>query len=240
MMTMDEWDILSNLTYLYERQNIFHLVGSPLAERSKLPIKMRSKISLSTDFLMKTVTCVENIVAQSYDVRRLSIAARYRLVKNNAIHVGGFNAAMVDKYLGLCTNDDFSALFSKTYTPVGHAKVIRLIKKMDDDMKLLEILLFIMMFSTNFSIVRYDPTDDMRTVPSSLELFRIQNKYATTLWKYMEYRFGESETVLRYSSMVMSMIEIHDFYRLMDNDERFMSLLDEVTLRVGKVALVDV
>ena len=239
MMTMHEWTLISNLIHLYDRPNTFQSIDFMLQEQMKLPMKLRWKLSSSANIMFASAICIETIVQQSPDIRTLSIPARHRLVKNNIIQVGGFNSMIVDKHFGLSENQDLTTAFENLFGSEGVAQVIWLPKKMDGNIMLMKIMLFIMFFSSNFSIVRFDPTDDLRTIPSSLELSRIQDTYVTMMWKYMRYRFGQSEAVLRYSSMIGTILGLYRLYEVVEKMEVFQYMLSQMTTKMENLILIN-
>lgn len=237
MMTMYEWTLISNLTHLYDQQNIFQCIGSMLQEQSAIPVKARLKVSSSVNIMMTSTTCVQNIVLQSQDIQSLSFPALHQLIKNNYVQVGGFNATLIDKNLQITTDRSLISNVGNLFGPYGTARVIRFLQRLDSNIMLLKILLFIMLFSSNFSIVRFDPNDGMQTGSASVELSQIQDKYVTILWKYMEYRFGYTETVLRFSSMVGSIVALYQLYEIVDEIEVFRYMLKEVATKMQNLVL---
>ncbi len=70
------------------------------------------------------------------------------------------------------------------------------------------LVLSVITFSSNCSIVIFDDQENITTISSSLDLIHVQNVYVTMLWKYLIYLYGFKEATLRFSSIVKSIIDV--------------------------------
>lgn len=206
-------------------------------EQDALPLKLRFKISLPVNALFLAASSVENILKQSGDFQNLSTAARYRLLKNNIIQANGINAIMIDKIVDLSSRRDTDPSFDYLFGTGGLTKIVWIVEKMDANILLFKILLYVVLFSNNYSIIKFDPTDDLDTCSYNVELTRIQSKYATILWKYMVYQFGYLEAVRRYSSMIGTVLGLFHIFQYVGNMDSFTAIIDSVAIRIGQLMM---
>lgn len=238
MMTADEWTLLSNVIHLYDRQNLFEHLNNLFIERqSTLPIKSRSKPAPLVSLIMESVQCVENLIRHSNSFRALSAPTKHRLLKNNLLAMNGMNVIIIDKFLEVTSNKNFDVAFENLFGQIVLETGISIRKKMDPNILLSKILLFVLLYSSNFSAVQHDPSANLPTVSYSSEAMQVQDRYVTMLWKYMVYRFGFTESVLRYSSMISNVMAVPRALLMLENLSIFHLVMNLLSWKIGEMAL---
>ena len=85
----------------------------------------------------------------------------------------------------------------------------RIRDRLDVDSTLIKLMLVIHAFSASCLIVdvpRSKPSDSL--ILGTFRLLGSQNVYVELVWKYMIYRYGYRETVIRFASLVKSMLDM--------------------------------
>jgi hypothetical protein len=88
-------------------------------------------------------------------------------------------------------------------------EIYRLINKLEPNRVLLKVLLIILAFSTNCSIVTYDRSIKLINLSAidSFYLRGIQDIFVTMLWKYLVYQYGYEGAVRHFDHIVKNYLD---------------------------------
>lgn len=223
-MSTDDWSILSNFVRGYDERNTCKNIEYYINELSSLPPKLRMRTSTACNIIAQYNVCIRPIVQHILNLYNLSLDARRAVAKHNLYYTGAFNGLFLSREFELFRNPDF-ADFCVTY--FGYEVTIeasQTVARCESNGNLIKIMLIILAFSSNCSLIIYDGTETISTMESSIYLVRIQNIYVTVLWKYLIYLFGYKEAIIRYSHMIKNIIDVIKMLSPMgDNKNDFIS-----------------
>lgn len=196
------------MIHIYDEQHCIPQFRSVFDEISTLPLKCRSKPSRIYNLINQLHNGVQPLAEHSVDLRSLPVDARRAAAKHNMYNSGSINALFLFRELDLYNNPAFMDVSRGFYTDDIVMQFSRNSHDCDPNGTLIKIYLFVLIFSSNCSIVMYDPQEDLHTMASSIHLVEIQNVYVTTLWKYLIYLYGHDEAVRRFTALVQRLLNI--------------------------------
>ncbi|CAF3275792.1 unnamed protein product [Rotaria sp. Silwood2] len=238
-LTTNEWTLLSNFLHLFEEQNPAIRIQHSLNELYSLPPKLRSKSSELLKPLRELYTCVGPLIERSPDFYTLHVHARQILIKQNLYITGVINGLFFCRELNIFHNmialNASNQLFGSQFMIECHRKIAQY----DPNGNLIKILVFILAYSSNCSVVKYDNQEDISIMPSSIDLVHIQNLYVTMLWKYLVYLYGFKEAVLRFTQLVKNVVDLIDMFNRMPPNETRDHMIDIVVSETERRLLIE-
>jgi len=110
----------------------------------------------------------------------------------------------------ICDNEFYIAICNEIYGADFVKKSQRLMTRIESNGTLIKMMLSILAFSSNCSIVlpdhRYYLNNTSTT--NSIILIRVQDIFIVILWKYLVYQYGFIEAVRRFDSLVKYHLDI--------------------------------
>jgi hypothetical protein len=174
----------------------------------------------------------------SPDLNSLSFDARRALTKHNLSSVGAINACFLSRELNLFKNSWFLNLFNVHYGTEYLRECGRNSARFDPNGSLIKMMLFVMAFSSNCSIVSFNDQEPLSIMSSSIELIRIQNIYITMLWKYYVYLYQFKEAVIRFSHFVKIILDLIHMLELQPKNEAHELMIETIATETERVLLI--
>jgi hypothetical protein len=179
-----------------------------LGEGSSLPIKLRAKPSLALDYINKYRSGIQTVIKRSRLFHSLKIDSRRALIQHNIYLTSCLNAVFISVEVDLWSNMDFGMSYNQLFGSDYFTKFAGEPKRMDPNGTLFKIVIFIIVFSSNYSIVTFDKRQNIRYMSNSIDLIHIQDIFITLLWKYLIYLYEYTEAIIRYCSLVKTVLDI--------------------------------
>ena len=235
-LTTHQWTLLSNIIRCYDEQNVITRVRDYLHEKSSLPVKLRSKSVDTLNLISEPLKCILPLIEHSPDYHQhLSRDARRCLQEQNLFFTGAINGYFVARETDAFHNCTYMTACSALYGYDYMAKCAQDNRRLEANGSLLKLMLFVLIFSSNCSIVFYPgdassgavveeeeegedgvgggrDSSNKRKTNTMKELLGMQDVYVTMLWKYMVYLYGYNQAAVRFSSMIKSVIDM--FHRV--------------------------
>ncbi|CAF3872092.1 unnamed protein product [Rotaria sp. Silwood1] len=220
-LTTNEWTLLSNFLHLYDEQNHSIRIQYSLNELSSLPPKLRSKPLQLMKLLRELYTNVGPLIEHTPDFYTLHVHVRQILIKQNLFITGLMGALFACREINIFQNMTAINVSNLFFGFQFMIECRQNIARYDPNGNLIKILIFILAYSSNCSVVKYHNQVDISFMSSSINLVHIQNLYVTILWKYLVYLYGFKEAVLRFTQLVKNVVDLIDlFNRRPSNDIR--------------------
>ncbi|CAF0806346.1 unnamed protein product [Rotaria sp. Silwood1] len=207
-LTYDQWNLLSNIILSYNEQNVINQVKHILEEKSSLPVKLRLKSSDTINLMSKPFENIILLINHSPHFRCLSSNAHRAVSLHNVFFTGALDGYFVARETDLFTNLNYMIASGAIY---GHDYVMKCAQnneRLEPNGDLIKIMLFVLIFSSNFSMVIFNDQEDFNTMSSSIELIHIQDIYVTVLWKYLIYLYGYKQAVVRFSRLLKTVLDM--------------------------------
>lgn len=181
-----------------------------------------NQCKLSTEVVLKESPCFEN----------LSTVNRHWIVENNFYFSASFNALLVGREVDLWHNDQFGMIYNLLFGENYFEHCAPVPRRLDSNSTLAKIMLFVILFSSNYSIVAFRSSIKIETIRNPIEIIRIQDVLTEILWKYLIYQYDYRQAVKRYSLLIKSLLD--NMSKLEDHirTEIFYEMLDKIILEI--------
>ncbi|CAF1030824.1 unnamed protein product [Adineta ricciae] len=224
LLTLDEWNLLSNIVNTYDAHNFFVKSKIFFQNQTSLPLKFRCKES--------NILChVGTLFAQSSTfIERcplfhdLSANIRHMLMKRNLSIVGSQNGLFICREMNIFENELYLKCVEQIYGTAYSKQVVQLSRRFDENATLMKIIFLVMIFSSNCSIV---VEDSVEYFPSRA-ILQIENRIVTMLWKYLIYQYRFEEAVIRYASLVKSILDMIQRMGMGTSTQRHWQMVDKI------------
>lgn len=207
-MTTEQWTLLSNIVHAYDQQNIVFNIKQGVNHESSLPVKRRTHMSLAASYISRFIQSVQGLFEECPHFRTLPLSSRRALMKNNLFLTGSVNGMIVGHEVGLWTNSNFGMSCDALFGLGFYEKCVTIPKRMDFNMLLFKMILYVLGFSSNYSVIGTNPSMEAHSSFDVVSVLQVQDVYVTLLWKYLDYQYGFSEAVLRYASLIKTVLDV--------------------------------
>jgi len=218
-LTTDQWTLLSNVINCYDGQNLVGHVRSMLEEKSSLPVKLRSKALDTLNLISEPLRSLHLLLQMTPHYRHLSSNAQNLLQANNIFFTSAVSGYLVAREVRAFQNATYMTACSALYGEDYMLKCAQDSLRLEPNGNLVKLILFVLIFSSNCSVVVYNRDQFHQYVTlykskffksrlSTSELLNLQDVYVTMLWKYLVYLYGYNQAAIRFASMVKSILDM--------------------------------
>ncbi|CAF1290109.1 unnamed protein product [Rotaria sordida] len=207
-LTNNEWNLLSNIIHAYDEANIIPQMKYCLVQQSSLPPKLRSKLSEATAIFRALLSSLQPFVERSLYFHNLSNDTRQALVQNNFEIAGTLNSVFIIREINALDNMTFVASCATFYGDKVVKQSFHLTSQLESNGILVKIMILILAFSTNTSIVNPYYSENIMSISSALTVFHIESILVTMFWKYLNYQYGYRGAVRCLNSLIRSILDI--------------------------------
>ena len=208
-LTALEWSLLSNVIHAYDKFDPTPFVLRDIQYLDSLPAEFLCDVSHTHNLFTAYYTTAQSFVASAADYKILTVHEQRSLLKRNLNGLFIFCAEIVCRDLAMLDNPVW--MKTLTYT-LGSDMIERkryLNDRLEQDATLLKLMLIIVAFSSNCYML--DENQSIYNDQLLLGTFRLlgsQNVFVEILWKYMIYRYGHRETVIRFTGLVKQTLDL--------------------------------
>lgn len=227
------------MIHIYDEQHCIPQIKRVFNEICSLPLKLRIKPTKIVDIINQLHNGVQPLAERSADLRLLPIDARRAAAKHNMYNSGSVNALFLFRELDLYNNPTLMDVVQNFYTNDIVRQFARNSHECDPNGTLIKIFLFLLIFSSNCSIVMFDEQEDLRTISSSIHLVEIQNLYVTMFWKYLLYLYGHDEAVRRFTGLIQRSLNILHIAELILNNTVHSQVIDTLIADTERSLIID-
>lgn len=207
LLTVDEWNLLSNILNCYDEQNLVCKTQACLKQQSALPPKIRMKKLITLELIASHFQAVQPFLQRSPYFYRLPHDIQTMILQNNFFGTGNFNTVLASLEASAFRNEFYTAQCCQIYGEAAVKSTYRIMERIESNLSLLKVLIMILAFSTNCSIVDYKEPTCLITINVNY-LLSIQNIFITMLWKYLVYQYGHENAVRHLLVIVKNYLDI--------------------------------
>jgi len=200
---------------------------------------LRVKPSFVLNYISKCVSGIQTLVKRSSHFHSLEINSRRTLIQHNISLTGYLNAFFVGLEVDLWSNMDFRIAYNTLLGSDYFMQLSAVPKRMDPNGTLMKIMLVIIVFSSNYSIVIFNNIQNIKIKSNPINLIHIQDIIVTLLWKYLIYLYGHTEAILRYSSLIKTVLDILYELEELSNTEIFHQILNMIITQTEQLLIID-
>ncbi|CAF1020650.1 unnamed protein product [Rotaria sp. Silwood1] len=207
-LTIDEWNLLSNIIHAYDEVNIIPQMKYHLEQQSSLPPKLRLNPSKSILIFKIFLSTFLPFIEHSSYFHDLSIHIRQILIQNNSEIAGTLNSIFVIREIKALDNMAFITSCTSIYGDEVIKHSVQLAARLETNGILVKIMILILAFSTNCSIINSYYSGSTMNLSSALSVLNIQSMLVTMFWKYLIYHYGFSGAVRCFNHLIKSVLDI--------------------------------
>ncbi len=203
LLLKSEWTLLSNILHAYDTYSSVLQVCQMIDNLSALPVESHINMINPVEVVSQMFISMQSFITSSPDFRILTIHEKTSLFERNLHGIIGFYSTLFFRNTNILHNDQFLEAFTTIYGSEMMLLAKKVIDRLDPDSTLIKLILIIFAFSSNcFIIHNKDNMDRDSLLYGTFRLLGSQNVYVELLWKYMIYRYGYNDSVLRLSRLI--------------------------------------
>jgi hypothetical protein len=204
-----EWTLLSNVIHAYDKFDPTLLVTRDMKSLDNLPLELLFDVSHTHNLFTTYYTTAQSFLASTADYKILTLYEQCSLLKRNLNGLFIFCAEIVCRELKMLEN----VVWKNTLTfTLGSDMIERkryLNSRLEHDTTLIKLMLIIIAFSSNcYMLDEHQTLNNDHLLLGTFRLLGSQNVFVEILWKYMIYRYGYRETVLRFAALVKQTLDL--------------------------------
>ncbi len=210
-LSSKHWTLLSNVVYAYDNFSPIPSTSCAVSALSRLPTSQLSDVPIMRKVIESVLTSLVTLYRSIPDFQILTIAEQRSLIQRNISGTCCLNFMFVLRDSGCIDSSAFIKDYTSTYGMHAVSRIKHFTDQIDSDSTLVKLLLIILTFSSNCSVLTA-PTTKFND-PLLLGTFRLlgsQNVYVELLWKYMVYRYGDHQTVIRFAQLIKNVVDLID------------------------------
>lgn len=208
-LTNHEWTMLSNVIHAYDKFDPTSKVIDDARNLHILPRECLFDSSHTHNLFTTYYTTARLFLASSADYKVLTVDEQCSLLKRNLTGLFIFCAEITCRDLDMLNDPLWN--HTLTYT-LGSDLIERkryLNSRLELDTTLIKFMLIIIAFSSNcFMLDERQTIRNDHLLYGTFRLLGSQNAFVEILWKYMLYRYGYRDTVLRFSQLVKQILDL--------------------------------
>ena len=186
LLSDNEWKLLSNIIHAYDETNIISNTTDLLQRQSTIIPKIRSKPSVIFDIIKPFYSLIYLLIERTPYFHQSSVDTWKDLVRWNSKVFGTVNSFFIMRETHAMNYPAFQNGCLMIYDYKTMMDFSQFTLRLESNSVLVKIILYILAFSTNSSVVIYDPSEQINSSEiNSLIFFRIQNLFINLLWKYL-------------------------------------------------------
>lgn len=226
----------SRLRYVYFNSKI-KLYSKNL---SSSPAEDHFNVSDVLDIIRFACESMPSFISSTPDFQVLTVNEQISLFIRNLHGVTSLYFTIFLRNADLLDSPQYYDSYITVYGSTIIQQLKHFLKRLDQDATLFKLMLLVITFSSNNIIVDVD--ENMDNDPLLLGTFRLygsQNVYVELLWKYMLYRYGYYEAVIRFSGLVKSILDnMRDAAFIYMNNTTHHHLIKEVTEKAKEKLII--
>ncbi|CAF2813169.1 unnamed protein product [Rotaria sp. Silwood2] len=186
--------------------------------QSIYPLKKRLNLNVVTltEILGSIYRSIYSFLERIPDFTAMSVHDQTALIEHNVHNAGSMSGLLILRDGDLYGNYAFRRANLDTYGSTSVDGVTKLINRLDINGTLVKLILIVLTFSTCLDVVRPQIMNNNSSLSetterhhlSSMHLFSIQNKYTDMMFIYMIYRYGYTESAMRFAGLVYNVLQL--------------------------------
>ncbi|CAF3498196.1 unnamed protein product [Rotaria sp. Silwood1] len=186
-------------------------------------------------------TSMKSFISSSPDFRILTINEQCSLFERNLHGIVALYSAHYFRTTGIIDTPKCLQAFSIVYGSEMMRQAKHINQQLDPDSTVIILMLIVLAFSSNcFVVVNKEKPLLDSLLNGTFRLFGSQNVYIELLWKYLIYRYGYYESVIRFSRLIGLILNLVKYsVVLYTNNEFYYQLVNEILAQIKQSFTMD-
>ncbi len=223
-LTVNQWNLLSNLTHCYDEYSGFELVQRYTEEQNELPPKMRFKLESVAELFTAINSAIPFFYEKNSDFISLCSYDRSILLHKSMKNVAALCTCFITHHTRVLDNPVFYKSAETIYGSGRLSNGNRAIDLLDCDGTFVKLVLTLVIFST-FDYIYY-----INMIPVNLmnmkTVIRIQDMYVELTWQYLLYKYDHERAVICFSNIIRCIFLINAGLIEMTEDKQYSDMID--------------
>ncbi|CAF3950217.1 unnamed protein product, partial [Rotaria sordida] len=208
ILTIDQWNLLSNLSHCYDEHSGLSIGEHFMLEQNALPLKLRFKKEPIKKLIQITLDRSQLLYKNNQDFLSLSADDRSILFHTTFTHTAHLSADMINYKIQLMNYPAYFHVIEMLTNPSLMPVVRRIADRLDFDMIIMKLFLVILSFSTTrYTVYSNTPPVNLSNIK---EILRIQDTYIEITWRYLLYKYNFERSVICLSDLIRCFCAIHE------------------------------
>ncbi|CAF3572808.1 unnamed protein product [Rotaria socialis] len=198
-----QWILIANLIHSYDESRLLAAARRLMNENNISQVEQIRDPTVVRDFLKQTYETTGKYLHANHDFLILPPDDRFVLLRHAAENVQCLSTIFIWNQSKLYTHRSFMKTCNYLYGEQLVNMVRHAMKFIDPDLVLVKLAASLFAFSNSLLIVRPNYTMNSSSIST---IFRIQSSYAEVTWKYLVYRYGYYQAVLRFNNLIQCLM----------------------------------
>ena len=195
--------IVSNVVRALEIYSSIPKVCEIFEDELALMFDLPFDVSSATECINHIFTSIRYFINSIPDFRIMVIGEQSSLFHRNFNGVVSLYSALVFRQTGIMHRPDLIRSFTSIYGAEMMLELVRMSKQLNIDLITIKLMLLILAFSANCSIVDYEAHIDYDSLlTGTFRLWGSQNAYVIVLWKHMVCRYGYYKAACHFNQLI--------------------------------------
>lgn len=227
-LTLDQWNLLSNLTHCYDENCGLELGHRFMNEQNSLPVKYRFKAPAMLNYFMVSIEISQSLYQNNHDFLSLPADDRSLLLNTTLRHTASLSANFIYYQVGLLDNP----IFFHTVAMITHENVADSNRKVAERLRMDPILTKLALAIMSFSTINYTTylNGSLKNFSNIKQILYIQNYYIEITWRYLLYKCGYKQAIICVSDLVRCLFAVTDSIYQSDDltnfNDKFESIIE--------------
>ncbi|CAF1092657.1 unnamed protein product [Rotaria sp. Silwood1] len=225
-LSMDQWNLLSNLVHRFDENSGYAFVERFLEEQNRLPLKLRFKHSSVQHFFISLLSKVQLVFEKNRDCLLLSQHDRTILLESTVEYTATIGGMFLLCQARLLDDLSFVKSAEMIFQPSAIVCIKRVIDRFDSDVTFIKLILAILAFSTiSYTVYRKNTQSNLTNIKAILS---IQDMYTDLAWRYLLYKYGHHQAVIRFSNLLRCLFSVSEVIVEAHEAQQFTDIIDYV------------
>jgi hypothetical protein len=195
-----------------------------------LPVEMHSNIINPLEIVSQVYISVQSFIRSSPDFRILTLNEQISLLARNSHGINALYSVFFFRNSGILDNIKCLEAFINIYGSDMMLLANKMNERLDPDSTLIKLILMVFAFSSNCLIINtYENLKHDSLLYGTFRLLGSQNVYVELLWKYMLYRYGYNESIIRFSRLIQTfLLQLTNMAIIHTNNEAHQKMVADV------------
>ncbi len=225
-MSIEQWNLLSNLVHCFDEHSDYSFVKHFINEQNSLPLKLRFKYPLVSDFFTSVMIKVQFVFEKTRDLLSLSSHDRTILLRSTVEYTASIGGMFMLHQARLLDNVTFLKSAEMIFQQSAMSSVKRVIDLFGSDDIFIKLTLGILAFSTtNYTIYNRNVQNNLTNIKVILP---VQDMYTELVWRYLLHKYDHHQAVIRFSNLIRCLLSINDAIVEAHESKQFREMIDSV------------
>lgn len=229
-LTNPEWNMISNVVHAFDTFSPVARVRQTMEIITGTASTLRFDLTQSLNFLKSFYQSLRSFISSTPDFKVLTSTEQSSLFQRNMLGLLALGGMHFMRDCQIFEQSEFEMAIIPLFGQEQFQRAKKISQQLDSDPTLVKLLLIALAFSSNCSTVEGNTTttEQDTLLLGTFRLFGSQNVYLELIWKYLIHRYGNVESIQRFSNLIKSLLDTLKFFSdIYENNSVFQQFLTD-------------